>query len=106
MNTSREQQLKAELKIEKKTKKLMKKSAWAAGLGIGLLLLKFLVTPFIGDNEQAQKALFIFGWCLVAYGAITVLSFMFLKKFMFKINMLMTWVIMPMIFVKLLMSAL
>ncbi len=96
---------KAELKKEKKINKLLKKSAWAIGAGIGMVLLKFLVAPFLGDNENAEKALGILGWCLVAYGATIVLSFVFLRKFLFKVNLLLTWVVMPVIFLKLFMDA-
>lgn len=96
---------KAELKKEKKTGRILKKSAWAAGLGIGLILLKFLIVPLIGANEQAEKALVIFGWCLIAYGALMVLTFVFLRNFIFKINFVLSWIVLPLLFFKLLMKA-
>ncbi len=92
----------AERKREKKIRRLLKKSAWAAGMGIGLIILRFIVAPYLGENEAAQDALFIFGWCLIGYGAATVLSFMFLRAHIFKINIALSWVIMPLIFIKLL----
>lgn len=99
-------QHKAELKQEKKQKRLFIKSAWAAGLGFGLLLLKFAIVPFLGENEQAEKALVIFAWCLIGYSAAIVLSYLFMRKHVFKVNLLLTWVVMPLIFVKLLTDAL
>lgn len=95
---------KAELKQEKKQKKLFIKSAWAAGLGLGLLLLKFAIVPFLGENEQAESALGIFAWCLIGYGVALVLSFVFLRKFIGKINFVLSWLVMPTILIKLLMD--
>lgn len=95
---------KAELKKEKKIKKLLKKSAWAIGAGIGMILLKTLVAPFLGDNEEAEKALGVLGWCLAAYGTSTILSFIFLRNFIFKIDFIMAWAVMPLIFIKLFMD--
>ncbi|GEM_PF-994455 len=91
---------KAELKKEKQQKRLLLKSAGAAGLGLGLLLLKFLIVPFLGENAEAEKALVAFGWCLIAYGGAIVLSFIFLKKHIFKINLLLTWIVLPLIVIK------
>jgi len=96
---------KAELKKEKKIKRLLVKSAWAMGLGVGLLLLKFVIAPMIGSNEQTEKALGIFSWCLIAYGGAIILTFMFLRNFLFKVNILLSWTVMPLIFLKLLMDA-
>jgi len=96
---------KAELKQEKKTKRLLLKSAAAAGLGLGLLLLKFLIVPFLGDDPEAENALAAFGWCLIGYGAVIVLSFIFLKKHVFKVNLLLSYVVLPLLFLKLLMAA-
>lgn len=92
---------KAERRKEKKIRRILKKSAWAMGLGVGFLLLKFLVVPFIGDNEQAEKALGVFSWCLIAYGLVIILTFMFLRDFLFKVNIALSWVVLPLLLVKL-----
>ncbi|MCB9990414.1 MAG: hypothetical protein H6867_03410 [Rhodospirillales bacterium] len=97
---------KAERRKEKKIRRILKKSAWATGLGVGLLILKVFIVPYIGDNEQAEKALSVFSWCLVFYGITMILSFLFLRAHIFKINIALSWVILPLLFVKLLMDVL
>lgn len=96
----------AEKNQEKKIKRLLQKSAWAIGAGVGLFLLKVVVVPFLGDNEAAERALVIFSSCLVAYGGILILAFVFWRKMLFKINLALSWVIMPAVFIKLLMDVL
>ena len=96
----------AEKRQEKKIKRLLKKSAWAIGIGFGLFLLKIVIVPFLGSNEDVEKALLIFSLCLIAYGGILVLSFMFLRTMLSKIDLALSWVIMPAFLVKILMDVL
>lgn len=97
---------KAELKKEKKVKRLLKKSAWSVGLGVGLLLLKFIIVPMLGIGETEAGAVTAFAWLLVFYGAAIILSFVFLRKFIFKINIVMSWVVLPVLAAKILMDVL
>ena len=71
------------------------------GAGVGLFLLKFLIVPFLGNHEQGERVLVIFSLSLMAYGAINILAFIFFKNWLFKVNLLMTWVILPLILLKL-----
>lgn len=104
MNELEKQKLKAEIKQEKKTKRLLKKSAWAIGGGIGLIVIKLLITPFIGDSPEIEANMVKAGLCLAGYGLAVILSFVFLRKFLFKIDLLLTWIILPLIALKLLMN--
>ncbi len=97
---------KQERKKEKKIQRLLKKSAYAVGLGIGLLLLKFVVVPFLGESEQTEKALGLFSYCLILYGASIIVTFIVKKDWLIKVDLLLSWVIMPLILVKLLTDAL
>ncbi len=97
---------KAELKKEKKIKRLLKKSAWSVGLGVGLLLLKLIVVPLIGIGKTEQGALLAFAWLFIFYGASIILSYVFLRKFLFKINILMSWIVLPLLATKVLMDVL
>lgn len=91
---------------EKKIRRLLLKSAWSFGIGVGLILLRFAVAPFLGVQENAEKAVLLFAWCVIAYGGALVLSFVFLKKHMLTIDLILTWLVMPALFVKLLTDAL
>ncbi|MCB9988341.1 MAG: hypothetical protein H6868_03290 [Rhodospirillales bacterium] len=95
---------KYERKKEKKIGRIMRNSVLVLGIGIGLFLLKFLVVPFLGDNEQGERVLVIFSLSLMGYGVINVLTFMFLKDGLFKVNLLMTWVVLPLVLLKLVMD--
>ena len=91
---------KRQRKREKKTKRLLRKSACAAGVGLGLFLLRFLIAPFIGNNEQANAALTGISLCLIAYGALIIVTFVAKKDWLFKADILLSWVIIPVIVLK------
>ena len=92
---------KRELQKEKKTKRIMKKSAYGIGFGIGLYVLKFLIAPFIGDHDLAREALGAFALCLLTYGITTIAVFIFKKDWLAKADFLLSWIIIPMILLKL-----
>ncbi len=100
--------LRREEKEEKKIKKIMGRCAFAAGIGIGLFFLKFLVIPMLGleDNEAAVKAISAFSLYLVFYGVSLILIFVFKRDFVLKANMIMNWVVVPLILTKLAMDLL
>jgi hypothetical protein len=89
-----------EQKKEKKIKRLLRKSAYAVGIGIGFFLLRFLIAPFIGDNEQANAAITIISLCLVAYGTLMIVTFIFKKDWFVKVDILLNWIIIPIIALK------
>ncbi len=95
---------KQERKKEKKIGRIMRNGVLSAGIGVGLFFLRFLVTPFLGDNEEAQTALFIFSLCLMGYGALLILTFIFKRDWLFKINLVLTWLVFPLILLKMLMA--
>lgn len=95
---------KAERRKEKRIKQIMLRSMGAAGVGIGLFLLRFLVAPFIGENEEVMQAIVTFSLSLIGLGAVMIVTFLFKKDWLSKVYMAMIWVILPVILVKLLLG--
>ena len=106
MNNPDQAALRREIKREKKIKKIMRRSTFAAGIGLGLFFLKFLVIPMLGiqDHEEAIHVITAFSLYLVFYGVSLILVFMFKQQFVIKADMIMTWVITPLMLAKLAMD--
>jgi hypothetical protein len=104
MNNANEATLRREEKQTKKIAKIMRRSIFAAGIGIGLFFLKFLVIPMLGleDNEAAVKIISSFSLYLIFYGVALTLVFIFKRSFVLKANLIMNYVIVPLIAVKML----
>lgn len=98
--------LRREKKQEKKIKKIMRRSTFAAGIGLGLFFLKFLVIPMLGleDNENAIRVITAFSLYLIFYGVSLILVFVFKQKFVTKADMIMTWIVTPLMLAKLAMD--
>ncbi len=96
---------KAEIKKEKRIARIMWRSLGAAGIGLGMLLMKLLVAPFIGDNPALEKAITSGSLTLIGFGALMTALFLFKKQWLPKAYLAMVWVILPVIFLKLLMDA-
>ncbi|PJB69830.1 MAG: hypothetical protein CO093_09570 [Alphaproteobacteria bacterium CG_4_9_14_3_um_filter_47_13] len=92
---------KAERKQEKRNSKIMLRSIGAAGMGVGLFLLRFLVAPFLGENKEALAALGLFSLCLIGFGGVMIAVYIIKKDWLSKIYMLMIWVVLPILFLKL-----
>lgn len=95
---------KRERKREKKVKRLLRKSAYAAGIGAGLFVLRFVIAPFLGDSEQVNAALTGLSLCLIAYGVLLIITFVVKKEWLFRADMLLSWVIIPAIALKIILS--
>lgn len=106
LNHVRADALRREEKQEKKIKKIMRRSTFAAGIGIGLFFLKFLVIPMLGitDNEAAIKVISLFSLYLIFYGMLLILTFVFKRNLVIKADMVMTWIITPLMLAKLAMD--
>jgi len=94
----------AERKQEKKQARIMRKSAYGLGFGVGLFLLKVLVAPLLGEHELAQAALGAFALCLFGYGAVILLVFLVKKAWLRPADLLLVWVVIPAILLKLILD--
>jgi len=93
---------KAERKKEKKISNIMWRSIGAAGIGLGLLIMKLLVAPFIGDNPAIENAITTFSLALIGFGGLMIVLFIFKKKWLPSAYLLMLWLVLPAILLKLL----
>ena len=93
---------KKEQKKEKRIAHIMWRSTGAAGAGVGLFLLRFLVAPFIGNDEQALHAIASFAFALMGFGGLMVVLFIFRRAWLPQAYLAMVWVVLPVILLKLL----
>lgn len=82
----------------------MRKSAYGLGIGIGLFVLQFLIAPFLGDHEVANKTLGAFVTSLLVYGGVNVLTFIVRRDWLGRVDMALVWIIIPAILLKLIMD--
>lgn len=95
-----------EERFQKKIKRVGRLSGWCVGLGIGLLLARF-IAPLIASGDSAasaKEALSNFGVALIMYGALMLTCFMFVQRHLLKINLIMTYLIMPILLFKMFMD--
>lgn len=86
-----------EAKHEKKISKIIPRSMVLFGCGLGFIILTFIV-PNISDTQKMDSIKDLFRLCglyLIAYGAVTFLSCIFLRKIALTINGIMTWFVAP-----------
>lgn len=93
---------KAERKKEKQIANIMWRSVGAAGVGIGLFLLRFIVAPFLGENEKALDAIATFSLCLIGFGGLMIVVFICKRDWLTRVYPLMAWFVLPIILLKLL----
>lgn len=103
---SRDEAAKEE-KEEKRFKRIMRNAIIYAGVGIGLLLVR----PFFGGAvegetpDMATASLFTSaGVALIGCGGLVVVAGLFLRKHLFKVNLLLTYGVMPIIIIKALLA--
>lgn len=88
---------KAELKKEKKTNRIFAYAAKMSGIGVGLFLLAF-IGPLISDAESGtglQDLFMKYGLIMMGYTAIMIVTFLFIRKYIFFMHSLMQWLILP-----------
>jgi|GEM_PF-2942817 hypothetical protein len=95
-----------EARERKKFNKVMRNAVLSAGIGIGLMLVKpFFIGTEEGVSSESMAKLFnMLGWGLIGYGVTIVLSGLFLRKMLFKINLVAFYFVLPAIILKALMD--
>ena len=104
MDNTNEAALRREEKKEKKIKKITGRAFIVAGLGVGLFFLKFLVIPILGleDDPKIVSAISACALYMILYGVILALLFVFKRDFITKANLILNYVIVPLVAVKIL----
>ena len=57
-----------EAKLAKKRGRVIRTSAWSIGLGIGLLVARYVAPLIMGESDLANTGFSGFGFSLVGYG--------------------------------------
>src|SRR3982750_3830899 len=92
-------ELEAEERLDKKLRRILRNSGWSAGLGAGLLLVHLF---FPGDQAGSTNRAFAeFGAVFFAYGVSQLIAVIFLRKLATKINLLLTYLLLPAALIKL-----
>lgn len=103
MNEANEAALRRAEKKERKIKKITGRAFIVAGLGIGLFFLKFLIIPVLGlkDDPEIVQAISACSLYMIFYGAVLALVFIFKRDFVLKANLVMNYIVVPLIIMKL-----
>ena len=91
-----------EAKAQKKFNRTMRNAIFGAGIGIGLLLIKpfFIGTEEAGTSESTVALFNAIGFSLIGYGALIVVTGLFLRKILFKVNLVAFYIVLPVIILK------
>lgn len=102
MNQTDEAALRRAEKKERKIKKITGRAFIVAGLGIGLFFLKFLIIPVLGlkDDPEIVNAISTCSLYMIFYGVVLALVFLFKRDFVVKANLVMTYIVVPLMIVK------
>lgn len=91
-----------EVKAQKKFNRVMRNAIFCAGIGIGLLLVKpfFIGTEEAGTSESTAALLGMIGLSLIGYGALIVVTGLFARKLLFKVNLVAMYIVLPALILK------
>lgn len=84
-----------ESRQRKKQQRIIRTSVWSIGLGIGLLIARYVAPLIMGESAAADTVFSGFGWALLAYGTAQLAAVAFLKKQAAVICALLTYIVMP-----------
>lgn len=96
-------ELEKEEKFARKSMKVGIRAAFSAGIGLAVFLLQKIFSGMAPDDGMNA---IIDGVCLmlVAYAGVVVATFIFRRRWILRVNMAMTWLVMPAIVIHLLMT--
>jgi hypothetical protein len=89
-------------KSRKKYYKIIRNACSAIGGGVGLILLKGF---FSVEVEKAQDLFNGLGLWLIAFGCVVLLTAIFNKDWVFRINSILIFIVTPVVVVKLILAA-
>lgn len=91
-----------EAKAQKKFNRVMRNAIIGLGIGIGLMLVKpfFTGTEEAGTSDSTSALFNAIGFSLIGYGAVIVVTGLFLRKMLFKVNLVAVYIVLPIIILK------
>lgn len=95
-----------EARAQKKFNKAMRNAVLSLGIGIGMMLVKpFFIGTEEGVSSESMARLFnMLGFSLIGYGALIILTGIFLRKMLFKVNFVAFYLLLPALILKALMD--
>ena len=93
-----------EAKLAKKRGRVIRTAAWSIGLGIGLLVARYVGPLIMGESDVANAGFSGFGFALVGYGLAQLAVLFLLRRQGLLICSVITYFVMPAIFLKLIMD--
>ena len=93
-----------ETKLAKKRGRIIRTSVWSVGLGIGLLVARYIAPLIMGESEIANTGFSGFGMALFGYGLAQLAVVVFMRRRATVICPVITYIIMPAVIIKLFMD--
>ncbi len=90
-----------EERYNKKIRRLAFRSAWAAGIGIGALIVRLIAPLLLGDDKTTSALLAGAGFILAGGAALNFAAIMFFRKQAVLLGSLVSWLIVPGLLVRL-----
>ena len=84
-----------EEKLRKKRGRVIRSSVWSIGLGIGLLIARYVAPLIVGESSAANMGFFGFGLALVGYGIAQLAAIVLLRHKALIVCSVITYLIMP-----------
>lgn len=92
-----------ETRLKKKRSRILRASAWSIGLGIGLLVARYIAPLIMGESGAANMGFSGFGFALLGYGAAQLAAVAFLRNKAPLVCSGITYIVMPSVFLWLMM---
>lgn len=89
--------------LRKKRRRVIRASTWSVGLGIGLLIIRYIAPLMMGESVAANAGFSAFGYALTGYGLAQLVVLAVLPRVALKLCFLITC-LMPVLFLKFLMD--
>lgn len=93
-----------EEKLRKKRGGAIRTSIWSAGLGIGLLIIRYIAPLMMGESAAANAGFSAFGYVLAGYGLAQLAILALLPRVALKLCFAITYLVMPAILLKIIMD--
>lgn len=93
-----------EARLAKKRGRIVRTSVWSVGLGIGLLVARYIAPLIMGESDIANAGFSGFGFALLGYGAMQLAVLAFMRRHAGIVCSVITYIIMPAVMLKLIMD--
>lgn len=94
-----------EMREQKKFNRIMRNAVLSLGIGIGLMLVKpFFMGTENGGSNSTTTVFNLLGLSLIGYGLVIVITGLFLRKMLFKVNFIGFYLVLPALIISALMD--